>query len=177
MIIAEHFRKIELVAILILALLWAGLTYIVTFYFPYVFELILLATALFATFTALLIRKVGSVTLFFSLAGTMTSVVPILGFLGFGKILAFALMGIIFELAVYIFKNYPNLVIAGTVSNASMPWLMFWLGKAQLSTNLSYAMWNFTIVSSLLGLLGALTGLLIWYKVKNSKIVLRFEYE
>lgn len=177
MIRAEHFRKIELLAILILALLWSGLAYIVTFYFPYIFELILFATALFATFTVLLIKKAGSATLFFSLAGIMTSVVPILGFLGFGKILAFALMGVMFELAVYIFKNYPNVIIAGTVSNASMPWLMFWLGKAQLSTDLSYAMWNFTIVSSVLGLLGSLAGLLIWYKVKNSKIALKFEYE
>jgi hypothetical protein len=138
---------------------------------------ILFVTTLFATFTTLLIRKAGSVTLFFSLAGIMTIIIPILGFLVFGKILVLVAMGIIFEIIVYVFKRYVNLVIAGIVSNASMPWLMFLLGKTQLSTNLSYALWNFTIISALLGGLGALVGLGIWYKVKNSKLVLKFEYE
>ena len=176
MIKLGHFRKIDLLAIFILAFLWSGLTYIIMFYFPYIFEVILFATALFATFIALLIRKVGSVTLFFSFAGVMTLVVPILGVLGFDKILVLVSMGLVFEFIIYIFKKYLNLIIAGTISNASMPWLMA-LSKNQFSTNLSYALWNFTIISALLGVLGALVGMGIWYKVKNSKLVLKFEYE
>lgn len=177
MIKLRHFRKIDLLAVLILALLWSGVAYLVTFYLPYIFEIILFTTALFATFTVLLIRKIGSVTLFFSLSGVMTSVVPVLGFLGFGKILVFVLMGVVFEMFVYVFKKYLNLVVASSVSNGSMPWFLAVFGGRDLSANLSYALWNFTIISSLLGFLGSLTALVVWYKVGNSKVILKFEYE
>lgn len=176
MIGSKHFKKADLLGILILASLWSSVAYIVTFYFPYIFELILFSTAMLATFTFLLVRKIGSVTLFFSIAGLMTLPVPIFGVLGFDKIPVLALMGIFFELTAHTLGKHLNLVVAGAVSNASMPWLMLWLDKTKLS-GLENAMWNFTIISSLLGLFGALTGVLVWYKAKSSKPILRFEYE
>lgn len=177
MIKSKHLRKTDLLFITIAAFLWSLLAYVLTFYFPQIFELILFTIAVFATFLALFIRKLGSITLFFLIAGIMTLAIPAFLVSGIEKIVVFIIMGVIFEAITYTLKNYLNIIVASIFSNVSMPWQVSWLTKMQLTTKINYAIWNLTFISALLGLLGATSGLIIWYKVKNSKIILRFKYE
>ncbi|MBI2085681.1 MAG: hypothetical protein HYT71_04170 [Candidatus Aenigmarchaeota archaeon] len=172
----KYLKKTELSMILLVAVAWSLLAYASAFYFPQVYGLVLLPTSFFAAIVFLVVKKIGSVALLFSITGIMTLPVPFLGVLGPDKILIFVSTGIIFELVAHANKNILNAAVAGTVSNAAVPWLILWLGKTQLPAGLENAVLNFTFVSSILGLTGSLAGLFVWYKIKNSKTILKSEY-
>jgi len=176
----RSFRKIDLLAIIILALLWAFITWLINI--PdtqFTFFLSLFITTMFMAFTALLIRKLGAVTLFYLLGAVITININNLGGLGYYKIPILFIAGIIFELFFLLLKikikNIPlDVVLGAAFSNFSIPFTMLLFIGA--SRELMPFVWNFALIALIIGVMGSVVTFLIWYNIKNSKPIIRFEY-
>jgi len=176
----RSFRKIDLIAITVLVVLWTFLTWLINI--PnnqFTFFLSLFVTTMFMTFIALLIRKLGAVTLFYLLGAIITISINNLGGLGFYKVPILFIAGIIFELFFLLLKirikNIPlDVVLGAAVSNFSIPFTMLLFVPA--TKELMPFVWNFALMAFIIGIMGSIVMFLIWYNIKNSKIIIKFEY-
>ena len=186
MIAIESFKKYHLqdiVAITLLALFWAGLSYLfdATLDPQISFLVTLITITILMSFTVHLIRKAGAATLFFGLCAIFTISLTEFGVTGFRKFLALVIAGIVFELAYLILKlelkNIQLDIILGTgLSAAMIPLVMALQLSFTISVEKFIPLLNIIIVSFIVGLIGALISFLIWYKVKSLKPIVRFEY-
>lgn len=176
----RRFRKIDLIVILIFALLWSFITFLVNIpNTQLTFMLSLFITTFFMTSVALLIRKIGAVTLFYLLGALMTIKINNLGGLGFYKIPILLIAGIIFELFFLLLKikikNIPlNVVLGAAFSNFSIPFTM--LLFITVSKEMAPYIWNFALMAFIIGIMAAIASFLIWYNIKGLKPVVRFRY-
>src|SRR3989338_228954 len=175
-----RFRKIDFLALAILTVLWAVATTLINLpNTQLTFMLSLAVTAIFVSFTALLIRKVGAVILFYFVGSAITISFNNL-IQGYYKILILVIAGIIFELAFLLTKkiyksNIPfNLVLAAALSNASIPWII--LLFTEYSKELLTPTINFSLSALLIGIMGSLLTYLVWYNIKANKTIIKFEY-
>jgi len=176
----KRFRKIDLIAIIILAVLWAFITWIINI--PdnqFTFFLSLFVTTMFMAFTALLIRKIGAVTLFYLFGAIITISINNLGGLGIYKVPILLIAGIIFELFFLLLKikikNIPlDVVLGAAFSNFSIPFTMLLFVSA--TRDLMPFVWNFALMVFIIGIMASIVTFLIWYKIKGMKLIIRFEY-
>lgn len=176
----RRFRKIDFIAILLLALLWAFITWIINI--PdnqFTFFLSLFVTTMFMTFTAFLIRRLGAVTLFYLFGALITININNLGGLGFYKVPILLIAGIIFELFFLLLKikikNIPlDVVLGAAFSNFSIPFTMLLLVPA--TKELLPFVWNFALMAFIIGIMASIVTFLIWYNIKNLKPIIKFEY-
>lgn len=177
----RKFRKIDLLAIITLVFLWSVITYAVNLPNTQLsFMLSLFITTIFMAFTALFIRKTGAVTLFYLLCALVTVRLNNLGGLGWNKLIVLVTAGIIFELFFLLLKieikNIPLDVILGAgFSMASMPFTILLLIPA--TKEIMPYVWNFAIMAFIAGVAGAITAFLLWYNIKGSKPIIKFEYK
>jgi len=163
-----------------LAVLWAFITWIINI--PdnqFTFFLSLFVTTMFMAFTALLIRRVGAVTLFYLFGAIITISINNLGGLGIYKVPILLIAGIIFELFFLLLKiklkNIPlDIVLGAAFSNFSIPFTMLLFIPA--TRELMPFVWNFALMAFIIGIMGSIVTFLIWYNIKNSKIIIKFEY-
>ena len=178
----RRYRKIDLIAILVLAILWAIITSIVNIPNNQLsFMFVLFITTMFMAFTAFFIRKIGAVSLFYLLGAIITIPFNNLGGLGLYKIPILLMVGIIFELFFLLLKieikNIPLDVILGAAfSMASIPWIMFLLLVTEQTKNIMPSVWNFALTAFIIGVMGATVMFLIWYNIKGLKPIIKFEY-
>lgn len=176
----KRFRKIDLLAIIVLVFLWSIITYVVNLpNTQLTFMLSLFITTSFMTFTALLIRKIGAVTLFYLLCALVTIKIDNLGGLGWDKVLVLVIAGAVFELFFLLLKieikNIPlDVVLGAAFSNASIPFSMLLLIPA--TKEIMPYVWNFALMAFIIGIMGAIVMFLIWYNMKGLKWVIKFEY-
>jgi len=176
----KKFRKIDLIAIITLVFLWSVVTYFVNLpNTQFTFMLSLFITTSFMAFTALLIRKIGAVTLFYLLGSLVTVSINNLGGLGWNKVLILLIAGIIFELFFLLLKteikNIPlDIILGAGFSNASIPFSMLLLMPA--TKEIMPYVWNFAIMAFIIGIVGAIVMFLIWYNIKGLKPIIKFEY-
>ena len=176
----RRFRKIDLLVIVILASIWAFITYLINI--PnnqFTFFLSLFVTTMFMAFIALLIRKLGAVTLFYLFGAIITIPINNLGGLGFYKVPILLIAGIIFELFFLLLKirikNIPlDVVLGAAFSNFSIPFTMLLFVPA--TKELMPFVWNFALMAFIIGIMGSIVMFLIWYNIKNSKQIIKFEY-
>lgn len=176
----RKFRKIDLLAIVILALLWAFITWLINI--PnnqFTFFLSLFITTMFMALIALLIKKVGAVTLFYLIGAIITIPINNLGGLGFYKVPILFIAGIIFELFFLLLKikvkNIPlDVVLGAAFSNFSIPFTM--LLFISTTKELMPFVWNFALMAFIIGIMGSITTFLIWYNIRNLKPIIKFEY-
>lgn len=173
----KRMRKLDVLAVLILAIVWSGITYFISSYEILNFGVLILVTSLFISFAALLIKKLGSVLLFMLFSGMITSSVNNLSY-GWEKVSILVISGIIFE-AVFLFvdKEYFNIplnVIMGTgTACLSIPVSMMFFVPASA---LKIEAWNLALTSFIVGVIGAVISFMLWYKLKSTKVVIKFEY-
>lgn len=176
----KKFRKIDLIAIIILALLWAFVTWIINL--PdteLTFFLSLFITTMFMTFTALLIRKFFAVTLFYLIGAVITIPINNLGGLGFYKVPILVIAGILFELFFLLLKikikKIPiDVVLGAAFSNFSIPFTML-LFLAPTRELIPF-IWNFALMAFIIGVMGSIVTFLIWHNIKGIKPIIKFEY-
>jgi len=174
-------RKIDLSAILALVIVWAIVIYLLNLTnINIVFEVSIFVTSVFVTFAALLIKKFGVVTLFYIIAGILTLLIPHLINLGSNTVFILPVTGLTFEFIYFILKKTSvGVILATSISNGTMPWIMLLFGGATTIPGIERLMtqvWNFTITNIIIGFIGTLIGFGIWYRLKNTKVILRFEY-
>lgn len=175
------FRRIDLMAVAILAVLWAVATYLVNLISADNSMMVsLFLTAFFAAFTALFIRKIGAVTLFCLLGAIMTVPTADLGGLGLNKIPILLIAGFVFDFFLLVLKielvDIPLGVILGAAfSNASIPWIMMLL-ISDIPKEIIPAALNFSLTAFVIGIIGGVVAFLAWYNIKGLKPVIRFEY-
>jgi len=130
-------------------------------------------------FTALLIRKIGAVTLFYLFGAIITIPINNLGGLGYYKLPILLIAGIIFEIFFIFFrieiKNMPiDVILGAAISNFSIPFTM--LLFIPTTTELMTFVWNFALISFIIGIMASIITFLIWYNIKNLKPIIKFEY-
>ena len=177
----RRYRKLDLTAIIASVLAWALLTGLInwpnsvsTFY------LSLFLTAVFMSFIALLIRKIGAVMLFSILGALISLPINNLGGLGIYKIAALGVAGLVFETVFVLvrleFKSIPiDLILASALSFFSIPFTMALFVPS--TKGLVPYLWNFALSALLIGVMGAVAAFLIWYRIKGLHAVIKFEYE
>jgi hypothetical protein len=176
----RKFRKIDLLAIIILVLFWAFITWIINI--PdnqFTFFLSLFVTTMFMAFTAFLIRRVGAVTLFYLFGALITIPINNLGGLGIYKVPILIIAGIVFELFFLLLKikikNIPlDIVLGAAFSNFSIPFTMLLFIPA--TKGLMSYVWNFALMAFIIGIMGSIAAFLIWYNIRNLKPIIKFEY-
>ncbi len=173
-------RKIDFAAIAIAAVSWAVLTsYISAMNSPFSFVLSLFITAIFASFVALLIDKLGSLFLFYTIGAIISLPLNTMSSLGVFKAPILIGAGLIFELIFLLLKlevqNIPmDVVLGAAISNFLVPFMMIITFKAQ--SQLMPFVWNLALMSFIAGLMGSIISFLIWYNVRHLKPVIKFEY-
>ena len=176
----RRFRKVDLLTIIILALLCSAITSFINISNNQLtFILSLLITTIFMTFTALLINRVGAVTLFYLLCALITFRVNNLIILGWDKVIILGTAGIIFELFFILIelqiKNIPLGVIMGAAfSNISIPFTMVLLTKPTEEMVPHFK--NFALMTFVIGLIGSIAMFLIWYNIKGKKFIIKYQY-
>ena len=134
---------------------------------------------MFMAFTALLIRRIGAVTLFYLIGAIITIPINNLGGLGIYKVPILLTAGIIFELFFLLLKikikNIPlDAVLGAAFSNFSIPFTMLLFVSA--TRELLPFVWNFALMAFIIGIMGAIVTFLIWYHIKGLKPIIRFEH-
>ena len=132
-------------------------------------------------FAVLLIRKAGTAVLFSFISSIITFNVANLDIIGYKKILIFILISLIFEMIFLILKLEIKLlpldvILGAGISTALFPLILgifFSFGALKL---MYLKVINIILLNFFIGIIGAIVAFLIWYKVKNSKFILRFEY-
>ncbi|MEK6984264.1 MAG: hypothetical protein AABX33_06845 [Nanoarchaeota archaeon] len=173
-------RKIDLIATIVSAIVWAFATWLINI--PdtqFTFFLSLFMTTMFMAFTALLIRRIGAVTLFYLIGAIITIPIDNLGGLGLYKIPILFIAGIIFELFFILLKLKIKLipldvVLGAAFSNFSIPFTMLLFVSA--TRELMPFVWNFALMAFIIGIMGSIVTFLIWYNIKGLKPIIRFEY-
>jgi len=177
----RKFRKIDLIAIVALVFIWSVISYFINLLnTPLTFMFSLFVTTMFIVFTAFFIRKAGAVTLFYLFGALITIPVNNLGGLGWNKVIVFVIAGIIFELFFLLLKteikNIPlDVVLGAAFSNASIPFTILFL-LIKTKTDLMLYVVNFALMTFIIGVMGAIIMILIWYHIKGLKPIIRFEY-
>ena len=181
MIDIEHFRKKELIAIILLALSWtaANLIFRNSFY-------ISMALA-FTTMSLLLLMtcRLGRATLSLTIGVIISMLLMQSGLLNIEWLLLPALIAssIIFEIAVMLTSKTRiksislTLVIPALISSAILPWTLLFTSGATTIGKLSTEMINMTLASLLSALAGTVIALLIWELIKTKKFALRIMHE
>ena len=176
----RKFRKIDFIAIIIMALLWAFVTWLINILDnQFTFFIFLFITTMFMTLTALLIRKFFAVTLFYLIGAIITIPINNFGGLGIYKVPILLIAGIIFELFFLLLKikikNIPlDIILGAAFSNFSIPFSMLLFVTA--TKELMPFVWNFALMAFIIGVMAAIVTFLIWYNIKGLKFIIRFEY-
>ncbi|MHA1865483.1 MAG: ECF transporter S component [Candidatus Heimdallarchaeaceae archaeon] len=186
MIAIESFRKFKIKDVLMIvsfALIWSLSSYLYNNLFlpqnSYIFSLVLASS--FIVFLVLLIRKVGTATLFYVMIGVMTFFMDDLGPKGLNKIIVLFLAGIIFEIFFLIFKleihNIPIDIILGIIfSLSTIPLTTILLISTSVTQNQLVQILNMIIISFSAGILGSLISLILWFKLKTTKFILKYQF-
>ncbi|MFH1377015.1 MAG: hypothetical protein ABIH25_05255 [Candidatus Woesearchaeota archaeon] len=188
MIAIESFRRFrfkDILAIMILVALWwllSQITINILAFDPQITYIIsLIIITLLMSFAVHLVRKAGSATLFYLIGSIITLNVNDIGITGLDKVIVFLFAGIIFELIFLIFKieikNIQIDIIAGTaISTAFIPILMVIILSITTALNMSTSAINLILLSFFIGIIGSIISFIIWYNLKTTKLVLKFEY-
>lgn len=177
----SRYRRIDVLAIIALAMTWSIFSYFINLAnTTWSFMVFLLVTAIFACFTALLIRKLGAVLLFYLIGGFFTYPFSILG-TGLNGLFILLVVGMVFELFLLVLKkeikNIPlSLIIGAAISSVSIPWTMLLL-ISEKTKELVYFAGNFSLLALITGIMGAVICFLLWYQIKGTKAVIKFEYQ
>ena len=174
------FRKIDLIFIVITALTWSVLDHSISL-IGFTGNVILVSvislfiTAVFISFVALAVSKYGAITVFYILAAIFTIPLSNFGGPGLHKISILIIAGIVFDVVFFVLRGSLRIPLATAFSNASMPWVIwFMLLSSGATVELSFIL-NSTIMDFLMGILGALAGMFIWYKIRTTKLIVKFE--
>ena len=176
----RKFRKIDFIAILILAVFWAFVTFLVNMPDNQLsFMLSLFVTTSFVAVTALLVRKIGAVTLFYLFGAIISLPINNLGGLSGYKVPILLIAGLIFEVFFLLFKirfkNIPlNMVLGTAFSNFSIPFAMLLFVGA--TKELMPYVWNLALMAFILGVMASVVIFLAWYNIKGLKPIIRFQY-
>jgi len=169
----KRFRGIDYLAVLLLVVSWSLVIALANSVVQELY-LVIFITAAFLSFTALLIRRVGAVFLF-SLIGFLLAALTN-DYAGFA--IALLIVGLIFEVAYILIrkeiKNVPlNLIFASGLASASIPWTILLLSKTD---NLTVYALNLGLTTFFIGVVGAILAYLVWYEIRNTKLVIKYEY-
>ncbi|MBI2564687.1 hypothetical protein HYV79_01720 [Candidatus Woesearchaeota archaeon] len=179
----QAFRIKDIIALFSLALLLTFITLILQYFEIYfLFYFIMFLLSFFLTITVFLVRKAGSATLFFIITSLISYYFPLLGILSeLNKFLVLTSIGIIFELFFLVLKleikNIPIDVVFGAgFSIASFPWLILFLTKIEYTYQLLIKTLNVSLSAFFIALIASCLAFLLWYEIKKTKIILRYEF-
>ena len=176
----KSFRKIDIIAIIILVFLWSVIAYFINFpnsQLSMIFSLFI--TTVFIAFIGFLTKRVGAVTLF-CLFGSLTTIgINNMGDLGWYKLIVLVTAGVVFEPFLLFFNkkimNIPWSVVLGAgFASASIPFTMA-LAVSSAKGLMLYVL-NFALMAFIIGIMGAITAFLIWHNIKTKKLIIKFEY-
>ena len=184
MIPVESFRKwrlVDFIAIIIISIIWAVSTsLLIAFPFKTSFFMILLITSILASFVALFVRRMGSITTFFALAGLLTFWSNNFG-VGWEKVIILVVAGLIFEISFLLIKLKIksvsiDVVLGAAFSNLAIPILILVFIETKALELLQYA-FNFAATAFIIGIMGAVIAYMVWFELKRLRWVVKFEYK
>lgn len=98
------------------------------------------------------------------------------------KFIVLLIAGLVFEIVFLLIKaeikNVPLDIVIGTaISAASIPILIGFLLSPNIFVVMISLVINLMLLSLLIGIAGSIISFIIWYNLRITRFVLRFEYE
>jgi len=178
-----RFRRFDLLAILILALTAGVLSLITnnTMEPQYAFIVSLLIITTFMSFTVYLVRRAGTAILFFAIVALLSYPITNLGISIANKVLVLIITGVLFELFFLLFTHVVrhtqiNIILSTAISTASIPITTLILMSYHIPVDIIPIVLNLVLIAFFVGIAGSVISFLIWYHLKETKQVLKFEY-
>lgn len=177
MLTIEHFKRDELIAVVIFAFVWAALSCLLArnFYTS------IIATFMMMTLMILLTCRLGRTTLFLVIGIILVAILNLTGLVKLedGLILGSMIFAsMIFEIAIPAISKLGikrisfNVIIPAVVASATIPWTILFLSGGSIG-KLNTEMINFMLASAASAVLGAMIALVIWEFIKTKKFILR----
>ena len=93
----------------------------------------------------------------------------------------YLIAGLVFELVFVIFKlelkNIQLDIVLGTgFSAASIPITTAFLLSTNLARSMIVPIFNLSLLSFIVGIVGAIASFFLWYRLRTNRAVLRYEY-
>jgi len=187
MIAIESFKMFKLKDIITIALL-AGIWFLINSLInkflgtQTAFIVSMITATTLMSFTVHLVRKAGTATLFYLVGGIFNWKTYCLGIAGFNQLIALSIAGIIFELIFLILKleikNIQIDIVLGTAfSAATIPITSTLLTSLIIAKNVLNALINLSLIAFFAGLIGAVLSFIIWYSIRDTEFILKFEYK
>lgn len=185
MIAHEHFQKIKLKELVFIPIV-AGIVSLFIFLNNLLFDpSLVLIISLFLLVLGMnlvvyLAKKSGTAVIFYLFTSFFTFSIGDIGILGWKKILAFVIAGILFEIIFLLLKleihSLPlDMIIGTSLSIASLPLVSAFLLSAGLASSFPLALINLIVLAFAVGLIASVITFLLWRKVKHTKVIIRLE--
>jgi len=178
----KKFRTVDYIAVAVLAIIWSLLSFVLSsltdLLSRYILSLFLLI--FISTFTVLLIKKAGAITLFYVISALITYNVGNIGPIGIYKLITFVSAGIIFELIFLLLKlevrAIPlDIVVSASISAAAIPIVTGVILSFGVVVSMVTSFINVTLLSLFVGLASSVLLFIIWQTIKHSKFIVRLE--
>tara|TARA_Y100000310_G_scaffold302656_1_gene340283 strand:+ start:277 stop:843 length:567 start_codon:yes stop_codon:yes gene_type:complete len=130
-------------------------------------------------FSYIIKRKAG-VFSFLVVYSIFTISVPEIGLVGFEKIVAFAIAGVIFELVFRIIASFTTsrssmTFISTVITVTLLPLISSYFLSAELTRTLPLRLLNLVALTFIVTIISSAIFIVVWYYVKNTKSLLKFE--
>jgi hypothetical protein len=137
--------------------------------------------ALLLSLVAYMVRKAGSATIFSLFSSLLSFNISNLDIFGIDKVMVFVLTGVVFEGVFLILKlevkSIPlDIVLGSGVAFGIMPLIISFVVSSGILSGFVLNLMNMIILYFFIGILGGIIGFLIWYKLKVTKLILKYEY-
>lgn len=128
----------------------------------------------------LLINRTGTIILFCLISVFTTNLFPTNNI--YQELFLFLIVSLIFEIAFMFFKLEfksikLDLLLGASLSSATIPWMLLYFSKAELTNSLLTNTINLSAINFLIGIIGTIIASAFWHQIRKSKAVIRFEYE
>ncbi len=179
----RRFRIIDVIIIIVLSSIWTLSNILISQRLnpqaSFIFSLLVLV--LLMSFTIHLIRKAGSATFFYAVAGLMTYSTNDFGVIGLEKVIAFIIAGLIFELVFLLLRLelksiQIDIIFGSGLSAASIPFFTAFFVSLNSLLTLFNQVLNLMLLAFFVGIAGSVISFLIWYNLRTTKLVLEYEY-
>jgi hypothetical protein len=172
-------RKIDLLAVLALALVWGALAHFMSIYSSAGAVAILFLTSFLMALSVLMIKKTGISLLFAVLCGIITYSENNLSF-GADKLAILLASSLVLEISVFILKKEHfnirvEVILGSALSGAVIPVAMLALVSEGMRALLLPTV-NFALAGFFVGASAGAVSTMLWYRIKSTRLMIKYEY-
>lgn len=179
----KKFTNRDFVIILILAVLWAAIAYLMENIFTFrSYSVSLLIAVTLMSFGVHLIKKIGVATAIYAIGAILTLGIGDIAVSGINKLITLLIAGVIFDISLLILKKDGvhtdmDVIVCAAISSAAIPIIGILLLSFEILTTMGTSIANVVLLSLLVGIVGSTLSYIVWHFFRTTGTSLRYELE